>query len=115
MSNYLAPVAIHPGETLLEVLESKKMTQAELSERIGLHKKTINEIIKGKKPITPNTALKLSFVFGTSENFWNNLQKNYDETVARLEFEKELEKGKETVSKFTVYSQLVKYQLVKKR
>jgi len=114
MSNYLAPMAIHPGETLLEVLESKKMTQAELSERIGLHKKTINEIIKGKKPISPNTALKLSFVFGTSENFWNNLQKNYDETVARLEFEKELEKGKETVSKFSVYSQLVKFGLVKK-
>jgi HTH-type transcriptional regulator/antitoxin HigA len=114
MSKYLAPIAIHPGETLREVLESKKMSQAELSERIGLHTKTINEIIKGKKPISPNTALKLSFVFGTSENFWNTLQKNYDETVARLEFEKELEDGKEIVPNFSAYSQLVKFELVKR-
>ncbi len=114
MSKYLAPIAIHPGETLLEVLESKKMSKVELSERIGLHTKTINEIIKGKKPISPDTALKLSFVFGTSENFWNTLQKNYDETVARLEFEKELEKGKDIVTRFSVYSQLVEFGLVKK-
>ncbi len=114
MSNYISPIAIHPGESLLEVLESTGMSQTELANRIGLHKKTINEIIKGKKPISPNTALKLSLVFGASEKFWNNLQKNYDETVARLELEKELEKGKTIVPKYTVYSQLVKFGLVKK-
>jgi len=114
MSNFIAPIAIHPGESLFEVLESKGMSQTELANRIGLHKKTINEIIKGKKPISPNTALKLSIVFGTSEKFWNNLQKNYDETVARLELEKELEKGKLIIPKYTVYPQLVKFGLVKK-
>lgn len=114
MSNFIAPIAIHPGESLLEVLESRGMSQTELANRIGLHKKTINEIIKGKKPISPNTALKLSIIFGTSEKFWNNLQKNYDETVARLELEKELEKGKLIIPKYTVYPQLVKFGLIKK-
>lgn len=114
MNKFIAPIAIHPGESLLEVLESIDMSQTELADRIGLHKKTINEIIKEKKPISPNTALKLSLVFGTSEKFWNNLQKNYDETVARLELEKELEKGKAIVQKYTVYPQLVKFGLVKK-
>ena len=114
MNKFIAPIAIHPGESLLEVLESTGMSQTELANRIGLHKKTINEIIKEKKPISPNTALKLSLVFGTSEKFWNNLQKNYDEIVARLELEKELEKGKTIVSKYTAYSQLVKFGLVEK-
>ncbi|MCF6268781.1 MAG: HigA family addiction module antitoxin [Melioribacteraceae bacterium] len=114
MNNFISPIAIHPGESLLDVLESVGMQQTELSNRIGLHKKTINEIIKGKKPISPNTALKLSIVFGTSEKFWNTLQKNYDETAARLELEKELEKGKEIVPKYTVYPQLVKFKLVEK-
>ncbi len=114
MSNFISPIAIHPGESLLEILESKGMSQTELANRIGLHKKTINEIIKKEKPISPNTALKLSLVFGTSEKFWNNLQKNYDETVARLELEKELEKAKLIVPKYTVYSQLVKFGLVEK-
>ena len=112
MSEYKSPILIHPGETLNEILKSTGMTQVELSKRTGLHTKTINEIVKGKKPISPNTALKLSIVFGTSEKFWNNLQKNYDETVAGLEHEKELEGGKEIVQKYTVYSQLVKYGLV---
>jgi len=48
-----------PGDTLLEVLEERGMTQTELAERIGRPKKTINEIINGKAAITPETALQL--------------------------------------------------------
>ena len=51
--------AVLPGETLLEVLESKGMSQAELAERTGRPKKTINGIIKGSVAITPDTSLQL--------------------------------------------------------
>lgn len=89
MSNSLAnqfvpDYAIPPGETLSDTLEVLGMTQAELSERTGRPKKTINEIIKGKAPISPETALQLERVLGVPAAFWNNLEKNYRETLARL-------------------------------
>jgi addiction module HigA family antidote len=57
-------IAIPPGETLQEFLDSLAMTQVDLAKRTGLTTKTINEIIKGKAPITQETALKLESVFG---------------------------------------------------
>lgn len=89
MSNSLAnqfvpDYAIPPGETLLDTIESLGMSQAELSDRTGRPKKTINEIIKGKAPITPDTALQLERVLSVPAAFWNNLEKNYRETLARL-------------------------------
>jgi len=60
-----------PGETLLEVLEERGITQAELAERTGRPRKTINEIIKGKAAITPETALQLERVLGVAASFWN--------------------------------------------
>lgn len=68
----------HPGETLSELLETYGMSQLELSKRTGFTTKHINEVIKGKKPITPDMALKLSSIFNLSASFWNNLQANYD-------------------------------------
>ena len=50
---------IAPGETIEELLESHCMTQTDLANKTGINKKTINEIIKGKAPITQSTALKL--------------------------------------------------------
>ena len=76
--------AIPPGETLQEELACRGMTQAELADRTGMAKKTINEIINGKAPITPDTALKLEHVFGLPAHFWNMLEQNYQETKARL-------------------------------
>ena len=61
---------IAPGETLLELLETNCMTQLDLANKTGITKKTINEIIKGKAPITPATALKLEYVFNISASFW---------------------------------------------
>lgn len=84
-TNHFVPdYAIPPGETLLDTIEALGMSQAELSERTGRPKKTINEIINGKAPITPDTALQLERVLGVSAAFWNNLGKNYRETLARL-------------------------------
>ncbi len=84
--------AIPPGETLRETLEAIGMTQTELAKRSGHPKKTINEIIAGKTTITADTALQLERVLGVPASFWNNLEKNYQETKARLKEEERIEK-----------------------
>lgn len=64
-----------PGEMLLEeFLKPLGMTQMELSKRIKVSYVRLNEIIKGKRAITPSTALRLAKVFGTSPDFWLNGQ-----------------------------------------
>lgn len=77
--------AVPPGETLLETIEALGMSQAELADRMGRPRKTINEIIKGKAAITPETAIQLERVLGVPASFWNNLERNYREDLARLE------------------------------
>lgn len=74
---------IAPGETILELLESNSMTQLDLANKTGINKKTINEIIKGKAPITTATALKFEYVFGLPASFWNNLESSYREALER--------------------------------
>ncbi|MEY2914970.1 MAG: hypothetical protein RLZZ184_4279 [Cyanobacteriota bacterium] len=86
--DYVSP----PGDTLLEVLEHRGMTQAELAERTGRPKKTINEIIKGKAAITPETALQLERVFNIPASFWNNRERHYREFLAQKEEKKRLAK-----------------------
>ena len=69
----------HPGEMLLEeFLKPMGMTQKELSKGIEVPYQRINEIINGKRGITPSTALRLAKFFGTSEDFWLNLQLRWD-------------------------------------
>ncbi|MEJ2751553.1 MAG: HigA family addiction module antitoxin [Candidatus Promineifilaceae bacterium] len=70
---------IHPGEILLEeFLEPMGISQYRLAKDISVPPRRINEIVKGKRAITPDTALRLSRFFGTSERFWLNLQMRYD-------------------------------------
>jgi len=83
--------AVPPGETLLETIESIDMSQAELAERTGRPRKTINEIIKGKAAIMPETALQFERVLGTPAGFWNNLERNYQETQARTNEQRRLQ------------------------
>jgi len=108
-NNYNPNIAIHPGATLKELLESLDMTQIDLAERTGLTSKTINEIIQEKNPITPETALRFSAVFGMSPSFWNNLERNYQETFSRLERDKKLEKELPALKKFSCYRELTKW------
>lgn len=101
---------IHPGEILQDTLDASGMSQSELAERIGLTTKTVNEIVKGKNSITPETALKLSSVFGTSDVLWNNLQRQYEEVVARKHLEKEMKNEKNTFEKYNdTFRELVKH------
>jgi addiction module HigA family antidote len=76
--DYVAP----PGETLLELLEERGMSQAELADHIDSSKKTINEIIKGKTIITPDIAVQLERVLNVPASFWNNLECLYREHLA---------------------------------
>ena len=70
---------IHPGEILLEdFIEGFGITQNKLAVSIGVPPRRINEIVHGKRGVTPDTALRLSRALGTSERFWLNLQNRYD-------------------------------------
>lgn len=70
---------IHPGEILLkEFLEPMEISQYRLAKDISVPPRRINEIVHEKRGISPDTALRLSRFFGTSENFWSNLQSRYD-------------------------------------
>src|SRR5437016_839906 len=88
---YSPDYAVPPGDTLLEVMESLGITQAELAERTGRPTKTINEIIKGKAAITPETALQLERVLGVPASLWNNLEQNYRTALARAAERERLE------------------------
>jgi HTH-type transcriptional regulator / antitoxin HigA len=72
-----------PGDTLAETLEALGMTQSDLADRVGLSRKTINQIIQGIAPITAETAVKLETALGTPAAFWLNLDANYQEFLAR--------------------------------
>ena len=79
----LSDMPIPPGEILEEELEARGMTQKELAARLGRPAQAINEIIKAKKAITPDTAIGLGKVLGIDAQFWNNLEADYRMTLAR--------------------------------
>ena len=69
----------HPGEMLLkEFLIPMELTQRELANAIHVPYQRINEIINGRRGVTPSTALRLARFFGTSVDFWLNLQLRWD-------------------------------------
>lgn len=81
-SGRIAP--IHPGEILLEdFIEAFGITQNRLAVAIDVPPRRINEIVHGKRGITADTAIRLARYFGTSEEFWMNLQSHYELRVER--------------------------------
>ncbi len=74
---------IPPGEVLAEELEARGMTQRELAARLNRPPQVINEIIRGKKAITSDTAIALGKVLGGDPQFWTNLQADYQLALAR--------------------------------
>lgn len=82
---------IHPGEMLLEeFLEPMNITQRELSKALHVPYQRINEIVNGRRGITPGTALRLARYFGMSEDFWMNMQLRWDLYRAKRTEEKAL-------------------------
>ncbi len=79
----------HPGELLLEdFLKPMEMTQADFARHIGVSFKRINEIINGKRGVTPETALLFAQAFGNAPQFWLNVQNTFD--LAHVKAEKKV-------------------------
>jgi HTH-type transcriptional regulator/antitoxin HigA len=77
-------VAVHPGEFLAEEIQARGLSQKALAEEMGRPVQVVNEIIRGKKAITAETALDLEAALGLSARFWLNFQVEHDLTAARL-------------------------------
>ena len=75
---------IHPGEVLFEdFLQPLGLSQYRLAQDISVPPRRINEIVHGKRSVSADTALRLGRYFGTSEQFWLNLQSHYDLEIER--------------------------------
>jgi addiction module HigA family antidote len=104
--------AVPPGRTLQETIDTLGMTQKELALRTGRPLKTINEIIKGVAAITAETALQLEKVTGVPAGFWNNLEANYRERLARLQDKQRLDEQTGWLKHFS-YAKMAAMGLVK--
>ena len=91
-----------PGDTIQETLNAISMSQTELSERMGRPKEKINDIIKGREPITTATAFQLEKVLGIPANFWMNREKDYRKSLFELEEQAELENQKDWLEQFPI-------------
>lgn len=78
----MARSAIHPGEHLAEELEALDMSAAELARRLQVPTNRVTAILNGHRAITGDTALRLAHFFGTSAQFWLNLQNLYELRLA---------------------------------
>ena len=87
----MARTAIHPGEHLADELKELKLSAAELARQIDVPVNRITGIINAQRSVTADTALRLGHWFGTSPDFWLNLQMLYELRLAQREIGKRLE------------------------
>ena len=92
MVTNMAREPIHPGEFLADELEEIKITATELSRQIDVPANRISQIVRGKRDISADTALRLGQFFGTGPELWLNLQKAYDLDRAKAVLEKDIGK-----------------------
>jgi len=76
-------IAIHPGEHLAEELRELEMSAAELARQLEVPTNRITEILNGRRAVTGDTALRLGHFFGTTAEFWLNLQSLYEIRLAQ--------------------------------
>lgn len=107
MTSYTSDWAIHPGEYISEILSSINMSQKELSQRLGRPSQTINEIIKGKKSITPETAIELEGVLKVPSHIWLGLEAEYQNIIAKQKEQEKIQLETKMLPNFP-YSDLVK-------
>ena len=88
----MAREPIHPGEFLADELQEIEITAAELSRQLDVPPNRISQIIRGRRDITADTALRLGQFFGTGPELWMNLQKAYDLDKAREELGAKIKK-----------------------
>lgn len=88
----MARLPIHPGEVLADELAELGISAAELARALHVPANRITQILSGKRSITAGTALRLGRWFGTSAEFWMNLQKNYELRLAEQQDGPEIER-----------------------
>ncbi|MCK5583459.1 MAG: HigA family addiction module antidote protein, partial [Elusimicrobiales bacterium] len=116
--NMYSPYNVYPpGEILLEELEARGMSQSDFAEIIGRPLKTVNEIIKGKKIITAETANAIAAVLETSSEMWLGLQADYDLFLLRRKKSRQQEEIKKRAKLYSFFPvrELIKRDWIKKR
>ncbi len=88
----MARIAIHPGEHLAEELDALNMSAAELARQLKVPTNRVTGILNGQRAITGDTALRLAHFFGTSAEFWLNLQSLYELRLAEAKTGKAIKK-----------------------
>ncbi|MDP2302206.1 MAG: ImmA/IrrE family metallo-endopeptidase [Ignavibacteria bacterium] len=91
-----------PGDTIQETIDTIGMNQYELAERLGKNIKNVNQIIKGKEPITTSTAIALEKVLGIPADFWIERDRQYQKEFAEIEFDEYLENCKDWIKHFPI-------------
>lgn len=89
----------HPGKHLAEYLEEYGISQYRLAKSIHVPPRRINEIMHGRRGITADTALRLGRYFGTSAQFWMNLQTGYDLSLAHQKSNRDIQAGIEPLNR----------------
>ncbi len=89
-----------PGDTIQETIDNLGMNQNELAERLGKNIKNVNQIIKGKEPITSDTAIALEKVLGVPADFWLERERQYRRELTEIMFDEYLEQCKEWIKDF---------------
>ncbi|GAX40187.1 XRE family plasmid maintenance system antidote protein [Tolypothrix sp. NIES-4075] len=69
---------VHPGEVISDILEDLEITQTKFAEVLGVSRRTVNEIIQGRRPITVDMAIRIGKALGNGPQLWLNLQQKVD-------------------------------------
>lgn len=88
----MAISSIHPGEHLAEELKELGMSAAELARQLDVPTNRVTEIVNGRRAITGDTALRLAHFFGTTAEFWLNLQSLYELRLAQKKVGKSIDR-----------------------
>lgn len=83
VNHYIPDYVSPPGETLLEILEERRISIQEFAEISGIATENINALIKGEAEITAGLAINLEQILGIPSHFWLNREKNYRDALAR--------------------------------
>jgi addiction module HigA family antidote len=79
-----SPTLLHPGEALADELNAREIMQKDFANAIGMRPQYLNDLIKGKRHISPAIALNIEKALGISAEFWVRLQGDYELTLVRL-------------------------------
>lgn len=83
---------VHPGEVILDILEDIEISQTQFAKMLGVSRRTVNQIIRGHRPVTVDMAIRIGKALGNSPESWLNLQQKVDLWDALQKYEEEYEK-----------------------